>query len=931
MLEFGQPLIFWIFVAGIAILPILAWRGYRRATRSLQLFAAKELLPRLSGSICGRRRRMKAVFSLFACLFLLFALARPQFGTITEEIEFEGIDILFALDTSRSMLAEDYRPNRLEYAKLAIFDLVTQLQGDRVGLIAFAGDAFLQSPLTLDYGAFLQTLQAMTTDTIPQGGTDISRAIDEAYAYFEETDHHRVLILISDGEDLEGQGAERARKAAEQGVTVFTVGVGNPDGELVPIRRNGSVDYLRGLDGEPVLTRLDEGSHRKIADVGGGIYRRLGQTGGSALGEIYAAARETVDQAKKGYLTREIPVERYQWPLAVGLVFLVLDWMLGTRRREKRTVKEVREDLDKATFDKEKPRKEAAGVLGLLCLILICLPETVTASPRKAARAYQAGDYELAVDLWRASIEKKGDDAALRYNLGNAFYRAEDFESAIGAYREALPLADLSLQERIFYNLANAQYRLGEQLREMEPEKATEWWEEAQKNYVNALALNPNAADALENQKKLEEEFEVHGAMVTIGAEPEEGGTTSSGGRFLIGTVLDIEATPAEEWEFLYWEGGEVEEAEAARTKFVVQRNTELRAVFVETAQLDVRAEDAVRGSAKESGRYRVESDVPIEAEANDHFAFKEWKSDRLEIADPFSAKTTVKLTQDGSVVATFVEAYFLEVVSDPSIAGNVGPTGYFEKRTSVPIQAAPRDGFSWLGWSGEDVLDIDDFNAPETEIMMNGDRRAVAQFQREWNLVVLPDRDEAGTTTGGGNFPVGSEQPIEAVANDGFIFVGWEGEGVSDPESAQTTVTVLSDAHDVIAVFEQAGDDDSENDGSDDQNSENQDSGDSENDDRGDDSEKSDGDDEEAMNEETADDSEESETPEDERGESESESDRSEEQFDEPIERESPERLTEEEALQMLQLLRQDERQLPLRPESDGARGERSAPTRDW
>lgn len=925
MLQFGQPLILSIFVIGIVILPILAWRGHRRATRAMEVFAAKELLPRLSGAICRKRKWVKTALSLFACLFLLFALARPQFGTITEEIEFEGIDILFALDTSKSMLAEDYKPNRLEYSKLAIFDLVSQLQGDRVGLIAFAGEAFLQSPLTLDYNAFLQTLQAMTTDTIPRGGTDISRAIEEAYAYFEQTDHHRVLIIISDGEDLEGEGAARAQKAAEEGVTIFTVGVGNPAGELVPIRQiDGSIHYLRGADGEPVLTRLDEESHRRIAEIGGGIYRRLGQRAPSALEEIYAVARETVDQAKKGFLTREIPIERYQWPLGIALVFLVFDWMLGTRKRVKRK-------SEIPSVSEKRSMKKAVGVLTIVFLLAVFVPETTFGSVRQGIRAYNSGNYERAIDLWRQSIEKKGDDADLRYNLGNAYYRTEDFDSAIDAYRQALPLADLVLQEKIFFNLANAQYRLGEQIRESDPAKATGLWEEAQKNYLNTLALNPDAADALQNRAKLAEHFENYAAAITIVAEPEEGGTTSAGGRFLFGTILKLQATPSEGWAFLRWEGAEVEEPEAMATEFVVQQNADLRAVFVETRQLEVRTENEMHGTAGESGRYALGSDVPIEALANDHFAFKEWKSDELEIADRSAAQTSIKLTQDGSVTATFVEAFFLEVVSDPAIAGNVGRTGYYEKWTSAPIQAAPREGFSWLGWSGEDVGDIDDFNAPETEIVMNGDRKAVAQFLREWNLVVLPDRDEAGTTSGGGNFPIGNEQVIEAIANEGFTFERWEGAGVKDPESPQTTVTVLSEEHDVIALFSQDGDDDSENDGSDDQNSENQNSDGSENEDRSDESDPADRDDEESgEDEETSNEPEETETSEEENDESRTESD-GEETFDEPIERESPERLTEEEAMQMLQMLRQDERQLPLRFHPDRARSEDRAPTRDW
>ncbi len=207
-----------------------------RQRAALAEFASSHLLARLTASFSPGRRRLKRVLFVAAVAFIFVALARPQFGYHWEENKQRGIDILFAIDTSKSMLTQDVTPDRLTRAKLAITDFVNKLDGDRVGLIAFAGDAFLQAPLTLDYDAFEESLDAIDTSTIPRGGTDIASAIQEAQAAFgKETQNKKILVLITDGEDLEAKGIDAARAAAKDGLTIYTVGVGSPAGGLIPI------------------------------------------------------------------------------------------------------------------------------------------------------------------------------------------------------------------------------------------------------------------------------------------------------------------------------------------------------------------------------------------------------------------------------------------------------------------------------------------------------------------------------------------------------------------------------------------------------------------------------------------------------------------------------------------------------------------------
>ncbi len=322
-MTFAQPI--WLYLLAV-LLPLgvaLVWWTESRSQRLLSKFAAGKLIGRLSDSFSPGRHRSKLILSGLALIALIIALARPQYGSEQIEHELQGTDILFALDTSRSMLAEDYTPNRLERSKLAIIDLLEGLSGDRVGLIAFAGDAYLQVPLTNDYDSFLRTLNSLDTNVIPRGGTDISAAIDEALAYYANDEHQRVLVLVSDGEDLSAEGVVKAREAGIRGVTIFTVGVGSAEGELIPIRGpDGRMDYVRGPDGSPVRTRLDESTLTAIAEATGGRYIHLGAAG---IDSILDDIREAAGEEQYGVRVQTIAIERYHWPLLFALILIVIE------------------------------------------------------------------------------------------------------------------------------------------------------------------------------------------------------------------------------------------------------------------------------------------------------------------------------------------------------------------------------------------------------------------------------------------------------------------------------------------------------------------------------------------------------------------------------------------------------------------------------
>ena len=268
-MSFGAPQWFW----ALAVLPLLIGlyiRGERRSAWQLREFVSPRLLPQLAGNVDRVRRAIRFGFVLLALTLAITALAKPRWGYIYEDVKRHGLDLLFAIDTSRSMLSNDVAPNRLERVKLAAQDLITELQGDRAGLIAFAGRAFLQAPLTIDYDAAVESINDLDTKTIPEGGTNISEAIALAVQTFGKSAMgNRALIIFTDGEELSGDAVKEAKKAEEAGVKIFTIGVGTIQGSLIPLEQEGG--FVKDAKGEVHKSKLDENRLREIAQATGGI------------------------------------------------------------------------------------------------------------------------------------------------------------------------------------------------------------------------------------------------------------------------------------------------------------------------------------------------------------------------------------------------------------------------------------------------------------------------------------------------------------------------------------------------------------------------------------------------------------------------------------------------------------------------------------
>ncbi len=334
-MSFGEPgllLLLWLLPAAW-LLALVARRSRDRARRRL---VGHRLFARLTPGFDPARLRWKTALTLVGLAAALFALARPQIGSELQEVKRRGLDVIVALDTSNSMLAEDLNPNRLDAAKREVEDLFRLLKGNRLGLVTFAGESITNCPLTLDADAAGLFLDGVGVNSIAIPGTNLEKAIRRALTAFGSRERRfKVLILVTDGEGHEGDALAAAKEAAEEGVVIFTIGVGTPEGHTVPMRDPDTGvlrENLRDRQGKPVFTRLARTTLQKVAAVTGGAYYESGG-GNLELDHLKATIEKMETRELTGRQARK-PIERYQIFAALALATLALEFVLPERRKE---------------------------------------------------------------------------------------------------------------------------------------------------------------------------------------------------------------------------------------------------------------------------------------------------------------------------------------------------------------------------------------------------------------------------------------------------------------------------------------------------------------------------------------------------------------------------------------------------------------------
>lgn len=506
-MTFAHPRTLWLLALLFPALVLFFVWSWRRKQALIARFIHSRLVEQLLVGVSPARQKFRLSLLVVSVILLILTLARPQWGFRWEEARQRGLDILVAIDTSRSMLAEDLKPNRLERAKLAALDLMQLARADRLGLVAFAGSAFLQCPLTLDDDAFSQSVNALHVGIIPQGGTALGDTIDTCLkAFKEEGDNHKVIVLITDGEDQEDDAVKAAQRAQKEGVRIFTLGVGSTDGELLRTTgANQKPEFIRDPDGNIVKSRLNERLLQEIAGAADGFYLAL--QGGKTIPMLYERGLAPLPRKEITDKLVRRSHDRFQIPLIFALLCLVLEIFFPERKpNATRITAPANTNTNTSTIAPTpapaNPMREAVALL-----LFLFLPASLLASPASARREYESGRFTEAHKEYQRLLDKKPDDDRLQYNAGTAAYRAEDYEAAARHFSTAKTSRDLQLQQRAFYNLANTLFRRGEN--STEPDEKTTAWEDAIKNYDGALKLNPQDKDAEFNRdlvkKRLEE------------------------------------------------------------------------------------------------------------------------------------------------------------------------------------------------------------------------------------------------------------------------------------------------------------------------------------------------------------------------------------------------------------------------------------------
>ena len=461
-MRFVYPWILWTLVP----VAILLWEMRRRSAsrRETDLRAmAGSRVAELTPGFRPARVRTKGRLRAFAVALTIFALARPQWGSHLTEIRKEGVDIVFAVDTSLSMLAEDLKPNRLERARLEIESILDALGGNRVGLVAFAGSAFIQCPLTLDHGALRLFLDGLSTDLIPRPGTDLETALRRSIDAFPDDTASRVIVLLSDGEGFEGDLDSAARILENEGVIVHAVGIGSPEGEPIPLRDEAGqpAGYKTDEAGQTVMTRLDESALSQLALATGGRYYRV-SLGAFALDQVLDEIASMVRSETESRFVTEFE-DRFQVPLAIACLLLLVDAGLPAGR----------------------------WAAALLALVVVSTPARAADDPAKVAGDghdhYMDGNFEEALAAYKQAALDAPERADLSFNVGTTLLKLGETDDALGHLQRTVDHSVVdSLARDARFNQGNALLEAGR-------------LEEAVGAYQAALDLDPTDEDAKYN------------------------------------------------------------------------------------------------------------------------------------------------------------------------------------------------------------------------------------------------------------------------------------------------------------------------------------------------------------------------------------------------------------------------------------------------
>ena len=480
MIYLAQPL-YLLLILLIPLMFIAYWLMRRWRKRRIARFGDPDLVSSLAPLVPRRKGWLKLTLLSLALLFFAIGMARPQLGAILKEKQVKGAEIMVVLDVSNSMLAEDYSPNRLERAKLAISKLVDELQGDRIGLIIFAGESFVQLPVTSDYVSAKIFLNSITTESVPVQGTAMGDAIRTAIKSFtSESENSRAIILITDGENHEDDPVSAAKDAVDMGARVFCIGVGSPEGKPIPM--DGGL--LKDNDGNIVVTRLDEKTLRDVASAGRGLYVRAGNTE-FGLNPVIDEIRSLDAKDFQSVVFEEYD-EQYMYFFAIALIFMLIEFMISDTRNRR------------SLFGRGKGM--AAVLILMLASPVMLQAQSDRSEVRAGNREFKKGEFREAELDYKRALEEDSTSVTAKYNLGNALYKTESYSEAelyLKGLGDSLKSVSASKASDCFHNSGNLALKQKK-------------YQEAVDAYKESLRLEPDNFETKSNlayaQKMLKEQ-----------------------------------------------------------------------------------------------------------------------------------------------------------------------------------------------------------------------------------------------------------------------------------------------------------------------------------------------------------------------------------------------------------------------------------------
>lgn len=504
-LSFTHPDWLWILLAA-PFLILGKLLADLRSRRALAAFTSPRLRQQLVAGVSPLRSWTAFLLQLTALCLLLLAAAGPRYGEEDQPQRETGRNVIIAIDSSRSMLADDLIPNRLTRAKLAAQDLLLTLAGDRVGLIVFAGNAYLQAPLTTDHAAVAESINSVDIFSVPRGGSEIGRAIKLALESFDKTPaRNHGLVLFSDGGEPDPELASYLKLAAEKNIIILSIGVGTKAGSLIPDPDpDKQGEWIRDSAGNAVKTALEEDTLRELARATRGRYLPLNaQTlDAGVVSQVLAA----LDQQEGESKSSTKPIERFYWPLSLAILLLIMAWLLRPTSSKRPAASPAAAALTASLLLAATPADAS------ITSLLPDWSDSATQKARQASSALASEDFETAAKLYDEGLNARPSHRqrpALALGLGQAAHRLQKYDQAVGAFSQALESTDPALQKQAHHGLGHSLYDQGDRAIAKQPRFTIKAWTDSLRHLNAALQLDPDNKELLENrdfvQKRLDE------------------------------------------------------------------------------------------------------------------------------------------------------------------------------------------------------------------------------------------------------------------------------------------------------------------------------------------------------------------------------------------------------------------------------------------